>query len=296
MKALIKVGYSCNNNCVFCHEYENRGTDLKKEVIQKAILKSKAYGCDSIVFSGGEPSIRKDFTELIGFASSNNINSEIVTNARMFKIENFAKECSRKGLKTAHVSLLGSKPEVHDGQTKVQGSFNQTVLGIKNLLKSEVDVKVNVVVNRYNLYDLKNITKLCNKLSGIESIKFSFVEPKGKALTDFDRIVPSMQEASKEILKAVSYTNDMGIKAHIEGLPPCLTEDYKKEIYNLKKEGVYIRFDANKKTLQKVDLITDNEKTKPKRCKECLDYNTCDGAFKVYLNKKGDQELRIKRE
>lgn len=295
MKALIKLGYSCNNNCSFCHEYGNVRKNLGDTAIKKIILESEEKGCDCIVFSGGEPTIRKDFAELIKFASSNNLTSEVVTNARVFKIEKIAEECAKNGLKTAHVSFLGSRASIHDEQTKAPGSFEQTVIGIKNLLKNGVCVKINVVVNKLNIHDLKRIVDTCKEIGKIDSIKFSFVEPKGKVLINFQEIVPRMSGASKSILEAIAYAHKKGMKTFIEGLPPCLIKGHEKEDYNLKKEGVSFRYDANKKMMDNIDLITDNEKTKPFKCKSCLDYNQCDGAYKIYLEKKGDDELNIRR-
>jgi molybdenum cofactor biosynthesis enzyme MoaA len=61
----IKSGFLCNNRCFFCVQgnkreiYGNKTTDEVKKLLDEAIKDS-----DSIVFTGGEPTIRKDIVEL----------------------------------------------------------------------------------------------------------------------------------------------------------------------------------------------------------------------------------------
>ena len=74
----IKLGYACNNHCIHCviqnqkqRAEEVRGTSTRPtEESKQEILKSYHTGCKAIVVTGGEPTIRSDFGEIIKYIKS----------------------------------------------------------------------------------------------------------------------------------------------------------------------------------------------------------------------------------
>src|SRR6185295_10259865 len=60
MKALIKVGYACNDHCTFCHTYDVRHIDDTADRVAQKICRAAALGHSMVVFSGGEPTIRRE--------------------------------------------------------------------------------------------------------------------------------------------------------------------------------------------------------------------------------------------
>ena len=74
---------TCNLNCIHCYSasdnkrYEGElSTDEAKHLIDQL----GEFGVPSILFSGGEPLMRKDIFELIGYASGRNIRTVLSTN------------------------------------------------------------------------------------------------------------------------------------------------------------------------------------------------------------------------
>ena len=62
-KLIIELGDSCNNNCIFCSVKNKANVNLSTSEIKKRIQDAKMKGYKRIEFSGGEPTIRKDFLE-----------------------------------------------------------------------------------------------------------------------------------------------------------------------------------------------------------------------------------------
>ena len=84
MKALLKVGYTCNNSCGFCHASEHRAHgDLTTAQLRRKIARCAAAGYDTVVLSGGEPTIRGDLVALAGYARDHGLDFGLVTNGRM---------------------------------------------------------------------------------------------------------------------------------------------------------------------------------------------------------------------
>ena len=72
-KVDIKMGYSCNNDCIHCviQDFKDaciasgRPVDLTTEEYEREMEESREKGCDFIVFTGGEPTMRKDLLYLL---------------------------------------------------------------------------------------------------------------------------------------------------------------------------------------------------------------------------------------
>ena len=60
MKALIKVGYGCNENCTFCHTADVRHLEDTPERVAWKIDRAKRLGYSMVVLSGGEPTARPE--------------------------------------------------------------------------------------------------------------------------------------------------------------------------------------------------------------------------------------------
>ena len=59
-KALIKVGYACNEHCGFCHTLEVRHIQGSTAEIDNKIRRAAELGHEMVVLSGGEPTIRPE--------------------------------------------------------------------------------------------------------------------------------------------------------------------------------------------------------------------------------------------
>src|SRR4030043_1381590 len=124
----LKVGFTCNNNCIFCAQaHKKKLVDRTTEELKLDLANSLQNGCTEVVFTGGEPTIRKDIFELVSFAKA--IGYELIqlqTNARMLSYENVLEKLIKSGVTEFSPALHGHNLETHEVQTKAVGSFHQT--------------------------------------------------------------------------------------------------------------------------------------------------------------------------
>lgn len=158
---IIYAGNKCNNNCMVCSVSKK----IKRERGMREIINDMEIGREKdflkIEFTGGEPSIRRDIFELV--KKSKELGYEITgisTNGRMFKYEDFCEKIIKAGLNRITISLLGSKKEIHDAITRTPGSFGDILDALNNLKKHNIYINFSTVVNKINLFDLAELSKL----------------------------------------------------------------------------------------------------------------------------------------
>jgi MoaA/NifB/PqqE/SkfB family radical SAM enzyme len=169
----------CNLSCSFC--YRTRGGPISTEVAQRMLETIKTAGVTTIVFAGGDPSIRPDITDLIGYARTLNLKVEVQTNAHHIKEDFLA---ALKTVDLVGLSIDGPDAVTHDGFRGKTGNFNRVVELLHVLNEANVPLIVRSVVSRKNL---SKIAEISNLLEGLQSVvRWSLLEfsPIGSGFTN----------------------------------------------------------------------------------------------------------------
>lgn len=288
----LKTGFSCNNHCRFCVQgnkrriYGNKTTDIIKEELKDAI---KDF--NSVVFTGGEPTIRKDFLELVSYTRNLGFkNIQIQTNGRMFAYKKFAQNTVDAGANEFGIALHGHSNILHDYLTSTLGSFEQTTQAIKNLKFLGQFVITNTVITKPNYRHLPQIASLLINL-GVDQYQFAFVHALGSASDNFDAIVPRMSMTEYYVKKGL----DLGIKSKVkvmtEAIPYCFMQGYEGYIAEkIIPETKIYDFDY---IIENFTIARQNEgKVKNSNCKKCKYCDICEGPWKEYPDKFGWAEFK----
>lgn len=163
----IAVTYRCQNSCDFCYAsspYRGRdmaemNTEQVKKVIDKIWYEAQV---PTISFTGGEPTLRHDLPEMIRYADSLGMRTNLITNGIRCADRSYVRVLAEAGLKSAQVSLESHLPQIHDDITGNPGSWEKTVRGIENLKAAGIHTHTNTTIcrkNRYRLIDLARFVK-----------------------------------------------------------------------------------------------------------------------------------------
>lgn len=166
IKAQIELTYACNLHCVHCYtDPLNRPDLLKKEMPLQEILalldKLHTEGILWICLTGGEIFMRKDFCAIYDHAHEKGFLITLFTNGTMIN-EEIVNHLSRKPPFCIEVSFHGAKAETFDKITKVKGSFEKCVKGIRLLLDAGLPVKLKtkaMTLNRDELGEIKEFVE-----------------------------------------------------------------------------------------------------------------------------------------
>ena len=123
----------CNLKCVHCYAQavDPDGVDEISTSQAKTMIDDLAqFGSPVMLFSGGEPLVRKDLVELAHHAKGKGMRAVISTNGTLITKEK-AKELKEVGLSYVGISLDGAE-ETHDKFRGVNGAFKRAIEGIEN--------------------------------------------------------------------------------------------------------------------------------------------------------------------
>lgn len=278
-RALIKVGYACNNGCLFCHAAGSQPRQSPAGAVEAKLELAARLGCSMAVLSGGEPTLRPELAAWARRAGELGLAFGLITNGRMLAYEALAGELAAAGLSYAQVSLHAGEAAEHDRLTRAE-SFHQTVAGVERLHGLGVEVTVNTVLTRGGR-GLRRLVDLLAPLKGLR-FKVSMVEPKGEALDRFDALVPDLDEAAARARELLQYAGRQApslARAH-EGFPLCLMPGLTGLAGGLREEGFTLMSEADEEGFFAVD--TDNREH-PEPCAACALRGQCPGVYREYL-------------
>ncbi|MCX7749562.1 MAG: PqqD family peptide modification chaperone [Clostridia bacterium] len=182
----------CNLSCKHCAV---EGGDVKTDELDtkeclNVVNQLASLGELSLVLSGGEPLLRKDFFEIARYAKFRGMDLQLATNATVLDARK-AREIKRLDM-SVQVSLDGSNPEIHDAFRGKKGAFKAALRGISFLRKERVPFTIGFVVNKSNMHDMEAAAQLAVQLGAENFRVISYVSyGRGKS---FQELEPTPQE------------------------------------------------------------------------------------------------------
>lgn len=170
--------WNCNQKCLHCYAADQKGAnvgELSTEDWKKVIDRCRKIGIPQITFTGGEPTLRKDLTELIDyskwFVTRLNTNGVLLT-------EELCDQLYEASLDSVQITLYSSNPKIHNELVGVN-NFEKTVNGIKNALKAGLNVSINTPLCSLNS-DYSSTLNFISDL-GVKYVSCSGLIPSGNA-------------------------------------------------------------------------------------------------------------------
>jgi len=155
---------TCNLHCVHCYtDSDNLKYDgeLTHEEALKMIDELSDFGIPSLLFSGGEPFMRKDLFSLLEYASKKNVRPVISTNGTLIDRET-AQRVKDSGVVYVGISLDGLE-YINDKFRGVEGAFGRTMKGFDNCRAVGQRVGLRLTLTERNYLDLHGIFDFIEK-------------------------------------------------------------------------------------------------------------------------------------
>jgi len=200
-KLHIYLTNKCNNQCLHCwvNAKPNKKSCLNYNDITKQIDKAIPLGLKIIKITGGEPLLfQKTLEDILFYSFDKKLEIRLETNASLITNE-FVKKLSDFNI-NVYASLDGSTSVTHDYFRDKNGSFRQTIKGIKKLVTHKINTEIICCLYKNNINELNDIIQLVIQL-GVQKLKFNFPSPYGRG----EKLEKNMSLLSiKEILNVTS--------------------------------------------------------------------------------------------
>ena len=183
----LELTLQCNERCFHCGSScaPGRREDLLSLEEYRAILEQVKEDFDlkklQLCITGGEPLLRPDFFEILGYAHELGYRWGMTSNATLITPA-VARRLAEAGMETISVSIDGLR-ETHDLLRGLPGGYDLAMRGIQNLLDvgSFSAVQVTTVINHENIGELDALFEIMDGLE-IDSWRVINLEPIGRAL------------------------------------------------------------------------------------------------------------------
>jgi len=189
VQAVLIVTYRCNLRCRMCDLWqrpkEANQPELDSAAFKKVIKDLAALRTTGVGFTGGEPLLRKDLFQLIGYAHRQGLATHLATNGLLLNSKNI-QVLLGSGLDALSVSLDGPTAAIHDFVRGKKGTFKKVLKNLRTLdarrrrSNNKLSVVVNCALSSFNAAAVLELVKKVPRL-GVDSIGFIPVQPSGLA-------------------------------------------------------------------------------------------------------------------
>ncbi|WP_373079849.1 His-Xaa-Ser system radical SAM maturase HxsC [Fusobacterium varium] len=256
----------CNSNCIFCpdpDEIRKNDREYVKDALD--ILELYPETIQHIGITGGEPTLLKDnFFYILSKCKNKfpNIEYTIISNGRMFFYIDFCYKYieSKPQNTTLAIPLHGYNEETHDKITRVNGSFRQTTIGLKNLLSLNEKIEIRIVLNKTNYKSLHKIIHLIiENFSSVKEVNILSLELLGNAGKNYKDFWIEKNEINSSLHVSIPLLIKNKIKVNLYNFPLCYLNS---EFWALSRKS-----------------ITDYKSKYGEECASCRKKPNCDGFF-----------------
>lgn len=183
--AYLELTPACNSRCLGCIN-ESFIADYSTRAIEPAFhqppLKAQEWlsllnrlpkSINSVILSGGEPSLHPEFLSIIDGLEARGVKHTIFSNGRWpnpNKIVSQLKNSDHFG--GFLISLHGSTPKTHEGYMGVIGIFDNILSNIRQATEAGLPVTISTVLTQENIREIQDLPNLAIEL-GAKSISFN---------------------------------------------------------------------------------------------------------------------------
>ena len=181
----FEVTSRCNALCEHCGSRcdSTPKDELPSEVFMKVlddVLENMGNKGIMLNVTGGEPLMRKDLFDIVGYADSLGFKWGLVTNG-MLITDKVIEKMKETHMSTITISLDGMK-NTHENFRHVPGSFDKIICAIKKLKEENFveHIQVTFIATKNNISELPQLYRLLCMLN-IDSLRISSIDAIGRA-------------------------------------------------------------------------------------------------------------------
>jgi len=207
---------TCNLRCVHCYSDSDARSyegELTTQEARRVLDDLADFQVPGVLFSGGEPLIRPDLFELIGYGRSKGLHIVLSTNGTLITPDTARRLVD---LKVAYVgiSLDGADAKVHDRFRGTAGAFDRTLQGFRHCVEAGQKVGLRLTLSRPTFQALDDVFDFIER-ERINRACFYHLVPTGRGKGVLDLTPVESRRAMEIILRRTRDVHRRGVPVEI---------------------------------------------------------------------------------
>jgi AdoMet-dependent heme synthase len=178
-----EVTRACAYACVHCRAdamHTPDSNELNTEEALHLIDRLAEFGSPILVFTGGDPMMRRDLHQLIAYATQKGLRCSLTPTATALPTTARLEKVREAGIRRIALSLDAPRPEIHDSFRQVPGSWQRTMDIMHRAQGIGLSVQVNTTVAKHNVDILDEMIPFLQEVGAVQWSLF-FLVPTGRA-------------------------------------------------------------------------------------------------------------------
>jgi mycofactocin biosynthetic radical S-adenosylmethionine protein MftC len=188
-----ELTYACNLACVHCLSSSGRRDprELSTAECKAVIDELERMQVFYVNIGGGEPTVRRDFWELVEYATAHHVGVKFSTNGSRIT-EQRAAWLATADYVDVQISLDGATAEVND-RVRGEGSYDTAITALERLHAAGFQQpKLSVVVTRENVGQLDDFEEIADRYGA--QLRITRLRPSGRGADVWDQLHPTAEQ------------------------------------------------------------------------------------------------------
>ncbi|MGH2893564.1 MAG: mycofactocin radical SAM maturase, partial [Solirubrobacteraceae bacterium] len=225
-----ELTYACNLACVHCLSSSGRRDprELSTQECRRVVDELQRMQVFYVNIGGGEPTVRRDFWELLEYATAHDVGVKFSTNGSRITPER-ARTLAANDYLDVQISLDGASAEVNDA-VRGPGSYASALRAMEHLADAGMEnFKLSVVVTRHNVAQLDALEAIAERHGA--QLRLTRLRPSGRGADVWDELHPTaaqqrllydwLMERGERVLTGDSFFHLGGYGEALPGLNLC---------------------------------------------------------------------------
>ncbi len=181
-----EVTRACAYACVHCRADAQHRRDPRELTTEEGfalIDRLAEFGSPILIFTGGDPMMRRDLFDLIAYANEKGLRCSLTPTATALPTLERLQKAKEAGIRRVALSLDAPRPEIHDEFRKVRGSWQRTMDILRRAQEVGLSVQVNTTVAKHNADILPEMVPFLEEVGAVQWSVF-FLVPTGRAMAE----------------------------------------------------------------------------------------------------------------
>ncbi len=171
-RIVVELTNRCNLRCLHCYDEQHAATgDLPLEIIDRVLQDGKACGIDHLSFTGGEPTMHRQFEEVVRRVCETDYTWSVVSNGGTFAQVYPVFLQYRQWLHGVTFSLDGACEATHDAQ-RGAGSYRRVMRAASICVVRHIPFTFNMVITAQNQHEVEAMIDFATRL-GCHGVRFA---------------------------------------------------------------------------------------------------------------------------